>query len=312
MKRLIVSLLFGSLLLVSIASAEVYAAESNTQEGDTVLEVSDPTLLDVEEVLFKYFETEGIHIEKNSSELFNYLQEQLTSGSDENLKKHQNYNEILGYATNFVGNYELFETGQETVDLNTTLAQAGEINESELDLALELGSKNQRFQRAAFNKTAAVAYARKYAIWQNGSYPYYTADCTNFVSQIIQAGGMNQTTAKNASGHAWYIKQTNSLLNKWDVSIPWINAHQFAVYMSAAGKNVKGYTTAAQVKANAQVGDVLAYKGKSAPYNIWHLSYVTKKSGNDIFVTQHSVSLQDVNWNGRLDMNQNTVLVIKY
>lgn len=63
----------------------------------------------------------------------------------------------------------------------------------------------------AFNKSFAVNYADTY--WQNYS-PYYrsfTADCTNFVSQIMRSGGLANTGG-------WYYNNTISYSRTWTVA----------------------------------------------------------------------------------------------
>ena len=40
-----------------------------------------------------------------------------------------------------------------------------------------------------FDREAAAAYARKWATGTNPNYPRFDNDCTNFVSQVMLAGG---------------------------------------------------------------------------------------------------------------------------
>jgi len=43
------------------------------------------------------------------------------------------------------------------------------------------------------NVSAAVSYAERYAWSPNtAQYPYFNVDCTNFISQILEAGGVAQ------------------------------------------------------------------------------------------------------------------------
>ena len=43
----------------------------------------------------------------------------------------------------------------------------------------------------SYNPTAAVVYARKYCKNYNKEYPKFNGDCSNFVSQCMNAGGEN-------------------------------------------------------------------------------------------------------------------------
>src|SRR2546426_10275487 len=51
----------------------------------------------------------------------------------------------------------------------------------------------------AYNHSAAVNYADQYALNYNSSYPTWAADCTNFASQALNAGGYKQVRGDNVS-----------------------------------------------------------------------------------------------------------------
>ena len=48
-----------------------------------------------------------------------------------------------------------------------------------------------------YNPGQAVAYARKYCKTYNKEYPSFNGDCSNFVSQCLNAGGMNLLDCPN-------------------------------------------------------------------------------------------------------------------
>ena len=67
----------------------------------------------------------------------------------------------------------------------------------------------------AYNREAAVAYARKWAMSRNPNYYNFDklgGDCTNFVSQCLHAGGgvMNST-----STFGWYYYSANNRSPSW-------------------------------------------------------------------------------------------------
>lgn len=269
---------------------------------------------EVKEYLFDYFEENGLYFEENSSELYYYLFEQLNNNADTHLKNDKNYEYILAYAANFVSNYAELEINPANNNEDSIIEEVALENSESIQSAIDEGSMTIQPRAAYYNKNNAISYARKHAIWQNDNYPYFTADCTNFVSQAINSGGLPQSTKNNQSGMPWYCKKNawNSLY-KFDYSVPWINAHQFVVYWAAQGKRLSTQTTTSGVQSNANVGDVLAYQSKSKPYTFWHLAIVTKKEKGKIYVTQHSVSLKDADWASRkLDMKNNTVTIVKF
>ena len=68
------------------------------------------------------------------------------------------------------------------------------------------------FAIVKYDRGAAVAYAKKYAVNYNPEYWHFDSDCTNFVSQALHAGGMKMemdwTFSRGrglAYGHAWTV-----------------------------------------------------------------------------------------------------------
>src|SRR5665811_369841 len=78
---------------------------------------------------------------------------------------------------------------------------------------------------SGYNGAAAAAYADAY--WQNynpvwPSFANSGGDCTNFVSQALQAGGIAMRTSPPYSGNAaWYMLKSK---HRWSYALPWINA----------------------------------------------------------------------------------------
>lgn len=315
MKKLLLVAFLGCMLLGFSYPVETNASEDFTKESYYEI-TKESTISEIEDYLFSYFENNNIEIERNSSEHYEYLFNQLSYNQDENLTKDKNYSEILSYASTYVGNYAEIEMNgsndleDKTID-EVILQNKEDIEKAELEGSFSV--EPQITRAAGYNPNAAVNYAKKYSIYQNGDYPYYTADCTNFASQVVQAGGMKQSTSKNASGMAWYMKKNPGLsFNKFDYSVPWINAHQFQVYWNAQGKKITGHTNKNSVQSTANVGDALVYQSKTT-YQAWHVAIVTKKVNGKIYITQHSVSLNDAKWEDRnLDMSQNVVMVVKF
>ena len=58
----------------------------------------------------------------------------------------------------------------------------------------------------AYNRNNAVNYADQWALRRNGNYPSYGADCTNFASQALAAGGYGQVNLDNNPSNLnnWY------------------------------------------------------------------------------------------------------------
>ncbi|MBP2471466.1 hypothetical protein JOF53_000338 [Crossiella equi] len=56
----------------------------------------------------------------------------------------------------------------------------------------------------AYNYPAMLNYANAYWDNYNGSYREYGNDCTNFISQIMRAGGWGDVDGDRTSNNSWY------------------------------------------------------------------------------------------------------------
>ena len=131
----------------------------------------------------------------------------------------------------------------------------------------------------AYNLEAAQEYASAYAMVNNYSYPEYGADCTNFASQILFAGGFNTTSLWNIwAGPGTIAWQT------------WVNAGAFCTYWGDhRGYIGKTCTSLAEVNKNSKPGDFLVWRNKTT-LEYEHTQLVQTKVNGYIYCTQHSPS----------------------
>ena len=131
----------------------------------------------------------------------------------------------------------------------------------------------------AYNLEAAQEYASAYAMVNNYSYPEYGADCTNFASQILFAGGFNTTSLWNIwAGPGTIAWQT------------WVNAGAFCTYWGDhRGYIGKTCTSLAEVNKNSKPGDFLVWRNKTT-LEYEHTQFVQTKVNGYIYCTQHSPS----------------------
>lgn len=144
-----------------------------------------------------------------------------------------------------------------------------------------------------YNLNEAINYAINYAEIPNNYYRVYSSDCTNFVSQILDAAGVSQEVYDSVYSGWWYKinyvlgveVHTNS--NSWSV------ADTFCRYMGV------GYTTKNHYNfsANTQQGDFIAYDRYSdgdwnhCGFIAYHDSYASTYNGKyyyDYMVAQHT------------------------
>lgn len=72
------------------------------------------------------------------------------------------------------------------------------------------GSLDNLAANAAYDRLAAQDYLIKYWLSPNPAYPVFDADCANFVSQALHAGGMHMLGNANSrdSASSWFIRLT--------------------------------------------------------------------------------------------------------
>lgn len=143
--------------------------------------------------------------------------------------------------------------------------------------------------RKDFNVAKGVAYAKKYAGSKNfPKYAYFTwpfgGDCTNFASQILEAGGVKQVKSSNDKKGWWHKSHNGAHAH----SQSWIKARTFAKYMGVSYKTKSHKSFSKKVKK----GDFIAFDDQSDG-NIDHMGFVTAtsaktyKGANDYQVAQH-------------------------
>ena len=129
---------------------------------------------------------------------------------------------------------------------------------------------------ASFNTAAAITYAKKYVYQPNTKIWGYIEDkdCTNFVSQILCAGGKHQSyTGKEKTG--WWH---NKVAGKHTYSLSWQRADSFVNYMGTGGSKTKNHASFANA---IKRGNVIALDYKSD--GKWdHVGFVTKKSSQKV------------------------------
>lgn len=141
-----------------------------------------------------------------------------------------------------------------------------------------------------FNASKGVAYAKKYADGKNfPKYAYcsqpFGGDCTNFVSQILEAGGVKQVKS-DSEKKGWWHKSHNGAHTHSD---SWIKAKTFAKYMGISYKTKSHKAFSKKVKK----GDFIAFD-KESDGNAEHMAFVTAtssktyKGANDYQVAQHT------------------------
>ncbi len=129
------------------------------------------------------------------------------------------------------------------------------IEKSNRHLTGQMGTVRRNVDGAAkYDREAAVQYAHK---WWNGNNPNFVSfsvDCTNYVSQVLYAGGipMNNTGKINSG---WWYAGNGDPKDKWSYS--WAVAHSLRWYLATGSGTLRAEAEASADK--LMPGDVICY-----------------------------------------------------
>ena len=181
--------------------------------------------------------------------------------------------------------FGLLENRANSNDLSTEEA----ISEAEKILPLINGPSTVTIEplNSGIDLAAARSYAERYAVNHNTKYGYETtwlgigADCTNFASQILYAGGVNMDISYNTN-EGWWWRATNQR------SVSWIQAATFARYMGS-GYNTTSWSS---LVSNVRAGDFIGYDS-GGDGEVDHIGFVHSKTGDELYIAQHTTDYID-------------------
>ncbi|MFR2529637.1 MAG: amidase domain-containing protein [Clostridium paraputrificum] len=260
---------------------------------------SNLKISEIEDIFQKYLDENNINIKIGTPEYLDYIYNQMLDKQDENLLNHPDYDLITAYFAEYIVAAQGHEASgtKSNMSLNNlenkdkTISQIREEAIAEDEMMKSTVSENSRL--AGYSPTKARDYARK---WANGANPNYNnysgngGDCTNFVSQCIEAGGAKETkpstvpNGTNGTTKYWYS-------DKPKVSTPWIRVTDFHSYWApkVPDANYAGDTT---VSRNGNIGDVVQFR-HAGTLTRWHSMIITKKDSNQVYLTGHSTNRLD-------------------
>jgi hypothetical protein len=139
-----------------------------------------------------------------------------------------------------------------------------------------------------YDRHKAVQYAENYWNRYNPQYRYFSDnDCTNFVSQVLHAGGLPMEKS-SSQGKGWWYQGGGSSNDRWSYS--WSVAHVLYHYLGQG-------TRATRVQSASQLllGDVICYDWDGdGRWN--HNAVVTYISGGVPYVSAHSINRYNHHW----------------
>ena len=293
----------------------------------------DYTLGEIQGWVVEYFAKEEIPMQLGTDAYYEYVVDQLISGTDEKLKQHPQYDLIHAYMTEYklecdkayMMAEEMPAVAKMSAETNVTfhgnkefLGQTiGEIKEEvkeQNDVAMPLAT-NAVY---SYNGTAAANYALRYAVVANDDYPYYAkGDCTNFVSQCLVAGGMSMTGTPSdygvtSSTTLWHCKPfyLSDGYVTFGATTAWTLVTDFKTYMERIGADTTEYSSIASVAQNCAVGDIVQLTDKTTgkPH---HSIIISSKYSNDFGYCGHTRARENDKASEYIDMTSNNLLLYK-
>lgn len=174
---------------------------------------------------------------------------------------------------------------------------------ADLKLPNWFSSKAEAASIGTYCSTAAVEYARKYALSYNKEWYFYVngGDCANFVSQSLFVAGVPMTSR-------WHSYDCNSTAYVMSNSYTWIRAHELMEYLVSIG----GVRINNPSPSDFSLGDAVFYDWNSNG-GMDHSAIVTKIDGGVPKVSCHSTpemqSKLDAHWT--LGKNKSCAVLIK-
>lgn len=150
---------------------------------------------------------------------------------------------------------------------------------------------NSSSSNTFYNRTAARNYLNSYTTTPNSAYFDYTSyggDCTNFVSQMLRAGGMPMTAQKsNPTTSDWYYYGSNIPAR----TATWTGAHYFRQYWGVVNGSGKKEAYAMYKYSGSELqGESAAYRNLVSRCELGDVIQLIDSSGR----TYHSMGVQRV------------------
>jgi hypothetical protein len=176
-------------------------------------------------------------------------------------------------------------------------------------LSMKYNNEISDMKNINYNREKAREYALKWATSSNKEYYNFIndgGDCTNFVSQVLRAGGLDFVGSKaNATSIKSWFYYSSNLPNR---SSTWTAANPFNLHFGKEYKRAYDYREYKiedalknwdNIYSSIYIGDIVQY---SRPNNIaFHSQAITDVlDKNTIYFSQHSNSIENFYKNGNL------------
>ena len=214
--------------------------------------------------------------------------------------------------------------------LTQTLAERKAENNARFAAAeLNAYTNFSTFSVTSYSASDAIAYARFY-VGDNGtesadddyhiysaSFPIYGKNCTNYVSQCVNAGGISMvgsavTAGTYSSTTQWFCHDidTTAGTQAFAVSTSWINADDFYTYMAPRVNQKYTVYTLAEVYEKCRPGDVVQIVNRN-DNDIYHSVIISAKDASTVYYCGHTNARQDADIR-RFDETEDYFIILSF
>lgn len=257
--------------------------------------IEDFSLSEIESIIGEHLKNLNLNYSVGSTEYESYLRNFLF-GNDTTIKDTKLIHLFNAYAATYL-NETSKNMSNTKRSFNTNNKTIKMIKQEILNEENNTPSSPSTRAYKGYNYSAARNYALKHAFkYNNADYASFSnrgGDCTNFVSQILVAGGI----PKNNNWYFRYVPNpSNYPPRKETFSRSWVSATDFYNYWKNKVPVIDGRYKD-NIIPHANVGDIIQYYEINTGIK-WHSVFVSGKTSNDLRITQHTGDRKDDLWKG--------------
>lgn len=339
-----------SLLLVIMMTISLTSIFASAAEHDANIDISNVTLGQIQDIFHGYLESSGLQLIQGTETYYSYILDQLLNRSDAVLLKHEYYDLIHSYMVEYKLAYEDYLLCSDSLanencsadvvatisNTNTCITYNEEEEEVKFTVSDEFLSQtigniayvNQMKPQVikttitpnasyTYSGSEAATYAKLHANDYNDAYPSYSADCTNYVSQCVYAGGIpmdgsNASAGTYESTTDWYCIYISSFLwiRKYSVTTSWIRVSDFSAFMSSIA-TASTHTSISSLYDACEIGDIVQLADKNTG-SAYHSIIITDKDSSSAYYCGHSNDRNNVAIEDTLDESYDNFILFDF
>ncbi|MCM3005733.1 amidase domain-containing protein [Priestia koreensis] len=243
-----------------------------------------------EQFVMEYLKKNNLNYSIGSPEFIEFLNGLAFEEPDKGVKTEASFDIMDAYANVYLEKLDYAQSVNPDVEMKPFQLDSATKSKTIEETRLENEQKNKEFEEevekeyqqekatnkvtaaASYNRSNARAYMEKYWKSYNKSYRSFSNDCTNYASQVVQAGGMRQEGQSASPGYhsttkSWYYRSLPSYAYTYSTS--WSVVKDFYSYWAGhkghSHKMFKGHKDPASY---TSTGDIIILRDQKT--GIWH------------------------------------------